>query len=195
MPQLSGSDIRGAGLPRRARPEFDDRSESGIRQVPSPVIPKNLVHIESIHVVALSLLTFHSYARSASSRFCLLLILLLDSVRVAIDELGNLPVHKAKSGWSVMGILPFDDEICTHVGNRLQVSLLPGGVTGYTEDSCLTLKVKDLGSQRAPRRSWNAPKLSKWVPLACFIRERAMRGEVESFCAPLRQVAPGWRRL
>jgi len=31
--------------------------------------------------------------------------------------------------------------------------------------------------------------------LACFIRERAMRGEVESFCAPLRQVAPGWRRL
>jgi len=33
------------------------------------------------------------------------------------------------------------------------------------------------------------------VLLACFIRERAMRGEVESFCAPLRQVAPGWRRL
>jgi len=31
--------------------------------------------------------------------------------------------------------------------------------------------------------------------LACFIRERAMRGEVESFCAPLRQVAPGWRWL
>ena len=31
--------------------------------------------------------------------------------------------------------------------------------------------------------------------LACFIRERAMRGEVESVCAPLRQVAPGWRRV
>ena len=31
--------------------------------------------------------------------------------------------------------------------------------------------------------------------LACFIRERAMRGEVESFCAPLRQVAPSWRRI
>jgi hypothetical protein len=31
--------------------------------------------------------------------------------------------------------------------------------------------------------------------LACFIRERTIRGEVESFCAPLRQVAPGWRRL
>ena len=31
--------------------------------------------------------------------------------------------------------------------------------------------------------------------LTCFIRERAMRGEVESFCAPLRQVAPSWRRI
>jgi DNA-directed RNA polymerase subunit RPC12/RpoP len=33
------------------------------------------------------------------------------------------------------------------------------------------------------------------LALACFIRERTIRGEVESFCAPLRQVAPGWRRL
>jgi len=37
--------------------------------------------------------------------------------------------------------------------------------------------------------------VGKSSALACFIRERAMRGEVESFCAPLRQVAPGWRRL
>jgi len=37
--------------------------------------------------------------------------------------------------------------------------------------------------------------LGSLLNLTCLIRERTIRGEVESFCAPLRQVAPGWRRL
>ena len=70
-------------------------------------------------------------------------------------------------------------------GNLLQVSPLRGGVTGYTGDPCITLTVQDLGSQRAPRRSWKAPKLSKWAPPNC-------RGTYElSVFAPLNCLGKG----
>ena len=59
----------------------------------------------------------------------------------------------------------------------------------------LRLAIDYSGREAIVRAARTLPAGEEATPLACFIRERTIRGEVESFCAPLRQVAPGGRRL